>query len=194
MSGWILSIVTFLPLAIRAALSVVGGYVGVPEALGGHNRFERFLEPVFREGARNMLVVAEHGHSEELVLTTMSVIAAGLGFALAWLFYVRRPDLPQLAAQKLGGLYRTVFNKYYVDEIYRALFVEPLVAVSTTLFWRGVDVTTIDGAVNEGAASAQRVGDQVRRMQSGNIRSYAGWLAAGAAAVAVYMIVAGVRW
>jgi NADH-quinone oxidoreductase subunit L len=65
--------------------------------------------------------------------------------------------------------------------------VRPLIAMSTVLFWRGVDTDTIDATLNNSARGAQGVSDVMRRMQSGNIRSYAGWVAAGAAAVVIYM-------
>ena len=63
----------------------------------------------------------------------------------------------------------------------------------TLVLWRGIDANTIDAAVNDSAAVARNLSDGVRRMQSGNIRSYAAWVAAGAAAVLVYMVWMGVR-
>lgn len=120
--------------------------------------------------------------------TGISVFAALLGFALAWQLYYRRPDWPQKIATSIAGLYRVVVNKYYVDEIYAALVVKPLVLGSTDILWQGVDRKVIDDTVNNAAHGARHVSDEVRHMESGNLRSYAGWISAGAAVVIAYMI------
>ena len=201
--------VMLVPLVILAVLSVIGGYVGVPRALGGSNRFEHFLEPVFHStlpGAGNQTAVGERGASEsetegtepkeeastELAFTGISVLAAVLGFALAWQLYYRRPDLPQKITTSIAGLYQIVFNKYYVDEFYAALVVKPLILGSTDVLWKGVDRKVIDDTVNNAADGARYISDEARHMQSGNLRSYAGWIAAGAAVVIAYMIWRGV--
>jgi NADH-quinone oxidoreductase subunit L len=129
----------------------------------------------------------------ELALTLVSVAAAALGLFLAWLLYYRRPRLPQQITDALGGLYRAVLNKYYVDELYATLFVKPLVDGSTRILWHTIDQGVIDTSVDESADGARHVSDTVRRMQSGNIRSYAAWVATGAAGVIAYMIWMGVR-
>ena len=122
------------------------------------------------------------------MLTAASVGAALIGFLLAFIFYYWRRDLPQRVAARMGAVYRTVFNKYYVDELYNFLFVRPTVALSTKILWKQIDVGTIDYLVNGAADSARAVSDRARTMQSGYIRSYAGWVALGAAAVVLYMI------
>jgi NADH-quinone oxidoreductase subunit L len=118
---------------------------------------------------------------------------AGLGWLLAHLLYSRRPQLPARIAASLGGLYRAVANKYYIDELYAVLFVKPVVNGSTTILWHDIDQGVIDAAVNDSADAARHVSDNVRHMQSGNLRSYAGWVAAGAAVVIAYMVWMGVR-
>lgn len=111
-----------------------------------------------------------------------------LGLYLAWLLYYRNPQLPQQIAAALGGLHEAVVHKYYVDEIYAALFVKPLILGSTQVLWHGVDQNVIDATLDNSATGAREVSDSVRHMQSGNLRSYAGWIALGAAAVIAYMI------
>ncbi|HZZ14504.1 MAG TPA: NADH-quinone oxidoreductase subunit L [Candidatus Sulfotelmatobacter sp.] len=202
--------VMIIPLAILAILSVVGGYVGVPGSLGGNNRFDQFLAPVFHGSApatAEQTTVGEKGASEqttegpepkteastELLFTAISVLAALLGFGLAWLLYYKRRDLPAKVAGSLGGFYQTVVHKYYIDELYAAVLVKPLIAGSTRILWQGVDRNVIDAAVNDAGSVARHASDEVRHMQSGNIRSYAGWVAAGAAVVIALMIWAGVR-
>jgi NADH-quinone oxidoreductase subunit L len=128
-----------------------------------------------------------------LAFTAISVAAALLGLYLAWLLYHRRPELPQRIAAALGGFYDAVVNKYYVDELYALLFVWPLVRGSTNILWQAIDQNTIDATLNDSAYAARHVSDSLRHMQSGNLRSYAGWMALGAAVVIIYMIWMGVR-
>ncbi len=109
------------------------------------------------------------------------------------MLYVSKPYLPQKIADGLNGFYTAVLNKYYVDELYAKLFVKPLIDGSTSILWQGVDRKVIDDTVNNAADGARHVSDEVRHMQSGNLRSYAGWIAAGSAVVIAYMIWMGVR-
>jgi NADH-quinone oxidoreductase subunit L len=179
------------PLVILAILSVVGGWVGI----GG--RFEHFLAPVFQSGAATELAPGTGGEAgaagTETLLMLISVCAALFGLFFAWLLYLRRPQLPARIATSLGGLYRAVANKYYIDELYAALFVKPLIEGSATILWHGVDQGVIDASVNESAHAARELSDAARHMQSGNLRSYAGWIAAGGAVVIAYMVWMGVR-
>jgi NADH-quinone oxidoreductase subunit L len=202
--------VMLVPLMILAVLSIVGGWIGIPGSLGGSNRFDRFLAPVFHTTTPAVNANNETpgeaappekqtegpeprtGHGTELAFTAISVAAAVLGLWLAWFLYLRSPELPSRISASLGGLYDAVVHKYYVDELYATLFVKPLLGFSTFL-WRGVDQGVIDAAVNESAEGTRHLSDTVRHMQSGNLRSYAGWVAGGAALVITYMIWMGVR-
>ena len=179
--------VMLVPLMILALLSVVGGLVGIG------NRFEHFLEPVFGSGIAADSAGEAASRGTEFLLMGISVLVAFSGAILAWVLYVSQPSLPQKIADALGGLYEAVVNKYYVDELYAKLFVKPLVDGSTSILWQGVDRKVIDDSVNNAADGARHVSDEVRQMQSGNLRSYAGWIAAGSAAVIAYMIWMGVR-
>ncbi len=184
--------VMLVPLMILAVLSVIGGWIGWPESIGGTQRFDQFLAPVFGTHAEEAAVAAAE-HGKELLLAGVSVLAALLGLFFAWLLYQRRRDLPSKIASALGGLYTTVRDKYYVDEGYAAAFVQPLIKGSSYILWRGIDTGAIDATANESAETAQHVSDALRHMQSGNVRSYAGWVAAGAALVIAYMVYLGVR-
>ncbi|HEV2022238.1 MAG TPA: NADH-quinone oxidoreductase subunit L [Terriglobales bacterium] len=187
--------VMLAPLVILAVLSVVGGYVGVPHSLGGENHFERFLAPVVAApaGMEHEGAAAAAEVVTERMLTAASVGAAALGFFFAWLLYHKRRDLPEKIAAAFGGIYTAVANKYYVDEGCNALFVQPLVEGSRRLLWRGVDAGLIDGTVNHAAGDVRKVSDTLRHMQSGSVRSYAGWVAAGAALVLAYLVWVGAR-
>jgi NADH-quinone oxidoreductase subunit L len=170
------------PLIILAILSLVGGLVGIG------NRFEHFLAPVFAPALGSTEAVEGASHNTELLLMGLSVAVVLLGWWLAYLLYYKRPELPQKIADGLGGFYQTVVHKYYVDELYAVLFVKPLINGSTRILWQGVDRKIIDAAVNDAGEGASHVSDEVRHMQSGNLRSYAGWIAAGSAAVIAFMI------
>ncbi|MCL6506460.1 MAG: NADH-quinone oxidoreductase subunit L [Bryobacteraceae bacterium] len=154
-----------VPLGALALLSLAGGYFHVPA----------WLAPMFP--------ASEPGH--DTLLVAISVLAGLAGIAAAWWFYVARPGLADRVADRLGVFYRLVYNKYFVDEIYAAAVVRPVVEGSDKLAWRGVDVAVIDGIVNGVAARAQRTGAVLRRVQSGNVRSYAAWVLFGAVLVIV---------
>ena len=171
--------VMLAPLMILAVLSLVGGLVG------WGNHFEHFLAPVF--GTAEPATGAASGLTEYLLMG-VSVLVAFAGWGLAYLLYYERPELPQKIANSLGGFYQAVVHKYYIDELYAAVFVKPLIDGSTRILWQDVDRKIIDAAVNDAGDGARHVSDEVRHMQSGNIRSYAGWIAAGSAAVIAFMI------
>ncbi|HWP83637.1 MAG TPA: NADH-quinone oxidoreductase subunit L [Terriglobia bacterium] len=176
------------PLLLLALLSLAGGWIGIPALWGGEDRLGRFLAPVFQPGFPEAAHATEHAAAAEWFATGVSLAVSVAGIALAWLFYVRRPELPARCAAQFRGLYGLVANKYYVDELYNFLFVRPLVLGASEVLWKGVDVAAIDGAVNAVARRTRRLGDAARRMQSGNLRSYAGWVALGSVALIVFMV------
>jgi NADH-quinone oxidoreductase subunit L len=176
-SPWIMT----LPLGILALLSIIGGWVGVPLAFGGHNEFEHFLGPVFNPTEH----VAEHiaTRTPELGLAVTSVVVALLGFFVAYLFYYRKPGTGAALAKKYAPIYSLLDHKYWVDEIYGALIVTPLLVLSRIVLNGLVEVGIVQGTGATLSATTTGLSSLTRRMQSGNIRSYAGWLAIGAAAV-----------
>jgi NADH-quinone oxidoreductase subunit L len=175
-SPWVMT----LPLVILAILSVIGGWVGVPAALGGHNEFEHFLAPVFTTAAAEPVAVAA-SHTLELGLATVSVLTALVGFFFAWLFYYKKPGTAAALAERMPSFYSLLDHKYWVDEIYGNLIVAPLLGFSRIFLGTFVDGGIVQGTGSALAGSTRGLGWLSRRMQSGNIRSYAGWLALGAA-------------
>jgi len=147
--------VMWIPLVVLAVLSVVGGWIGWPAALGGSNRFEHWLEPVFEPAAR-ILAAEEAAHgvahsvSQEYLLMFLSVAMAGLGVWLAYTLFLKRQEIADRLAQSYGGVHRLLQNKYYVDEIYGALFVDGLAKGGGTALGR-FDSSVIDGGVNGSA-------------------------------------------
>ncbi len=130
-------------------------------------------------------VSAAEAHSLEITLAIVAVVAALIGFLVAWWLYIRQPGKPAEIAKSLKPLYTTLYNKYYVDEAYGAVIVKPLLALSTNVLWKIVDVEAIDGTVNGIAHGATATGDVTRRTQSGNTRSYAVWVVVGALTVLI---------
>jgi NADH-quinone oxidoreductase subunit L len=159
------------PLVILALLSIGGGFIAVPTFLG------KFFPTVEAP--------------EDFVLVAISVAAGLIGILIAYFMYVAKPALADSFASSLGGLYKAVYNKWYVDEIYDATVVHPVVNGSRTVLWRGADVGLIDGMVNGIGTAARNVGGVLRLLQSGNIRSYATWVLFGGVLVIVAMSVAG---
>jgi len=123
----------------------------------------------------------------------ISVLVAALGAFLAWVLYLKSPSLPDRIANSLGGLYRLVADKYRIDELYDWALIAPLIAMSRNWLWKGVDQGFIDTVINDSAHATSDAGGALRRMQSGNLRSYAAWLTAGAAVVVAYMVWLGVK-
>jgi NADH-quinone oxidoreductase subunit L len=154
-----------VPLAALAVLSVVGGFIRVPVWL------EKFFPAVEAP--------------EEFSLVAISVVAGVGGIAIAYLMYVAKPELAESVSSSLGGLYRLVYNKYFVDEIYDAAVVKPVVNGSRVVLWRGVDAGLIDGAANGVGSRSQGFGGWLKLFQSGNIRSYATWVVFGSVILVV---------
>src|SRR5579885_1325690 len=166
--------VMWIPLGVLAVGSLAAGFVNVPQ----------FLAPV--------LPAAEEGPGDTW-LVYVSVTAGLIGIALAYLFYVARPALADAVAGALGSLYRLVYNKYFVDEIYDAAIVTPVVEGARAVLWRGVDAGLIDGVVNGVGRRSRGIGAVLRLFQAGNIRAYAAWVLLGSVLVILYVGIGGGR-
>jgi NADH-quinone oxidoreductase subunit L len=165
------------PLAILAVLSAGAGVVlGVPPEGG---LFAGFLEPVF-EPANRILGVEHHGLAAiDYILMAVSLAVALSGIALAYLFYMVKPkELPQRAGAAAGPLYRAIYYKWYVDEIYNAVIINPLINGSRWL-WRTVDAGMIDATVNGVGRLWELAGRAIRPAQTGGVHNYAAAMFAG---------------
>ena len=183
------------PLVALAILSVGGGWLAAPALFGGADYFKEFLLPVFG-GNAPLEAGPTAEHSVELQLTGVVIGIAGIGFLLAWWFYIRRRQAPDRLAGTFPALYNLLLNKFYVDELYSFLFVRPLVWISTKVLWNVFDDGAIDGSVNSVAHTARDFGARVRQLTSGNTRSYAAWVIVGAVlflALLLWPLLAGVR-
>jgi NADH-quinone oxidoreductase subunit L len=161
-----------VPLVILGLLSVVGGLLNLPAFAGGHHALETWLEPVMAAAQAVMPVEMPHGTTEWLLIAA-AVTVAVVGLLLGWRSTLARPIPTAAAARPETGFARVLFRKYYVDEIYDALIVRPLVGISRWVLWKGVDQGLIDGVGANGSASLARgLGWIGSRLQSGQLGFY----------------------
>jgi len=166
-----------VPMVILGALSLCGGWIGI-------ERFGSFLAPAL--GALHLDSRIPH---LEIYLSIVAVLVALEGWLIADKYYRRKPVRPAQLAAAMPGAYKVLYNKYYVDEIYEAVFVKPLLEGSRWVLGVFVDKAIVGGAAWLLAGTSLLAGAILQRWQSGNLRSYAAWLAAGAAAVLLFIVV-----
>jgi len=156
-----------VPLVILAVFSALAGFAGLPVLLGERaNLFGRFLGGVLGPAAHHLAL------STEAALVLAATISALAGLVLAFLFYRRSPGAPARLALRFPGLYRLLLGKYYVDEVYDAAVVRPLVGGAGWVY-EHFDLRVIDGALNGSAAAAGLAGKGLNILQSGLVRDYA---------------------
>ncbi len=160
-----------VPLMILAFLAIIGGYIGLPHALGGGAWFEKFLHPVFA-GGHGEAATVHHSLGLEYGLMIASVVAAGIGIYIAYTLYIADPERPKKLAAKFPGVYNTLFNKYYVDEFYSAVIVQPLIAIGR-FFWQVTDLRGVDGFANGLATAIGWLSSKIRVIHTGFLRNYA---------------------
>jgi NADH-quinone oxidoreductase subunit L len=155
------------PLAVLGVLSVVvGAGVGFPPE---RNPFRHFLNPVFAVSLGEAR--AEATLTETLILIGVSLLFALVGIYIAWMMYQRRAWSPERIAAAFGALYTGSFHKWYVDEIYDVLFVQPSLRLANFLW--GFDAFVIDGIVNGLGYVTRGIGRAIRGSESGIVGNYA---------------------
>jgi NADH-quinone oxidoreductase subunit L len=202
-----------VPLMILAGFSLIGGWIGWPEVFGGENRFEKFLAPILKSvlPETGEVNIAHHALLKEGLLMAASIAIAAAGIFLAYLFYYAKKFAPELVAKKMAWFYQLLSHKYYVDEIYDALFVNRTKDLGTALgvfdakvidgigvdgagwlarfgstlsmWW---DKWIIDGLLNLGAKFTQLLSYPVRLLQTGMFSSYAMLILVGLAILLAY--------
>jgi NADH-quinone oxidoreductase subunit L len=153
-----------IPLIILAVLSVVGGFVGIPEVFANNaHALEHFLSPVIvrsSEESHNL------SHGAELMLMAVSVGVALIAIIYAWTRFSKKPEIAEPE-----GTGRFLANKWYMDEAYDAIIAKPLLAIAG-VFKNVVEKSGIDGVVNGVGRGVQYAGRQIRLMQSGQVGNY----------------------
>jgi NADH-quinone oxidoreductase subunit L len=165
------------PLVILALLSIGGGWIGI-------ERFAAFLSPAVGPRAAESTIP-----NLELMLSAAALAVALLGWYVADRLYRQKPGQAAELAEALPVGYKTLAHKYYVDEIYDATVVKPLFGFSKYVLGVVVDVVLLGGLAWLLGGIAMFSGAILQRWQSGNLRSYAAWLAAGAAALLLFVLV-----
>ncbi len=179
------------PLWALVFFSVVAGIAGLPQVWGDiigieeSNSLANFLKPVLAVGEPHSIE-----HSTELWMAFWAVAIALGGAGLAWWLYIQKPDVPGWLATQFSGFYRTLLNKYYIDEFYDAVIVRPLVAVSDRVLFQIVDARLIDGIGINGTARGIRAlaANGLKYAQSGLTQSYVFFMIAGAVAIVGYLL------
>ncbi len=168
------------PLKALAVLSFAGGWVGIP-IIAGANVFDGFLSPVFGGGGE-----AHHEIIFELAMMAVSLAIAVLGIYMAYNFFVLSSRGAYAYAERWPGLYRLVLNKYYIDELYDFLIVQPIRRLSVRL-WKDFDDGLVDASVNGAGGFVRLIGSAARQLQTGYVKSYAVMMLAGALVLALYL-------
>ncbi len=178
-----------IALIVLAIGSLLAGYLNVPAALGGSAFLEHFLEPSLHVPAMDGAhAAAEHAdHSVETMLMIVSSLIALAGIGIAAFLYLKRPELPDTFATRFPGVYQFFVNKGYIDEVYDAMVVQPIKALSEHVLWKG-DARVIDGAVNGTGQIVAETGALMRVMQTGSVRTYAVSVLFGAVMIVGYYL------
>jgi NADH-quinone oxidoreductase subunit L len=174
-----------IPLVVLAILSVVGGFIGVPEVLGGHHWLAQFLSPVL-EASNAKTEGLSLDHSTEYFLMAISVAGALIAAIMAYTKYVKNSHVPIVdESTERGALANLSYNKFYIDEIYDAIITRPLNAMSA-FFYKVVDKSGIDALVNGLGSTATEASKGFRLLQTGNIGFYIFMMVTGIVALLVY--------
>jgi NADH-quinone oxidoreductase subunit L len=185
-----------IPLWILAVLSIVGGFVGIPSVLfgvhiGDHiHALENWLEPVFAN-AYAKYSLHEASHATEGILQAVSFAVAICGILLARHVYINRVGLADRVANSMKPIYKLLWNKWYLDNIYEWGIVIPLQKVSRSFLLRFVDMGVIDGAINGAGRLTAATAQRIRRMQNGVAQNYAMVFVLGIVAVLAWILFKG---
>jgi NADH-quinone oxidoreductase subunit L len=173
-----------MPLIVLAFLSVVAGYANFPEIFGGKHFMQTYLAPVF---AGSVARSAHHhlDHNTELILMGVSVLCVLLSIGYAYITYISKKVVPVSEETQLSPLHKLIYNKYYLDEIYDALIVKPLYALSS-FGYKVIEVSGIDKIVNSFGQGALFSGKLISRIQTGHTTTYLFMMVLGIIAILAY--------
>lgn len=186
-SPWVIT----LPLVVLATLATVGGFVGIPHVIDKFhigNKLDQFLAPVFHHTQQTYDISAHGSASTEIGLMVLSVILGLTGIGVATLLYMKRPELPARFTARFSKLHRWVYNKWYIDELYDFLFINPCKAFGR-FCWKGLDVSIVDGVVNGFGYVTRGISSGSRYLlQTGLTQNYAAWMVVGVVVFVGYFV------
>jgi len=160
------------PLLVLGVLSLAGGLINLPELVGGDHPLETYLEPLLKAGQELRPLAMPHGQTEYLLIG-LAVAIALVGLVVGWRATLSSRTVPAREAGPEHGFMKVLFNKYYVDELYNAAIVRPLVGFSRSVLWKATDQGLIDGGMVNGTARLQRaLGWLGSRLQTGQVGVY----------------------
>jgi NADH-quinone oxidoreductase subunit L len=175
-----------IPLIILAALSVAGGFIGIPESLGGHHWLEHFLAPVF-EKSTALRIDAPLTSQTEWILMSVSVASALLALLYAYSKYIKKGELPVADTEERPALVDISYHKFYFDELYDTLIRKPLDSLSVFTY-KVIDLMAIDGLVNGIGKGAVESGKALRLLQTGNVGFYIFMMVVGIISILMYLV------
>jgi NADH-quinone oxidoreductase subunit L len=176
-----------IPLVILAILSTVGGFIGVPESLGGHHWLEHFLAPVFKASA-SLTTATPLTNNTEWILMSLSVGGAVLALIYAYVKYIKNADMPVPDTEERPALVDLSYHKFYFDELYDLIIRKPLDALSV-FFYKVVDRLGIDGIVNGFGKGSIEASKGLRLLQTGNVGFYIFMMVVGIISILMYIVV-----
>ena len=160
------------PLVVLGILTVIGGVLNFPEWAGGHHWLESWLMPITAAAHMYVHPVLPHG-TTEYVLIGLALTTAFVGLLAGYRITMARPIVPARDAPEERGFWKVLYHKYYVDELYDAVVVRPLIVFSQRFLWKGVDARVIDGGFVNGSAGVSRFLGQIgSRFQTGQLGFY----------------------
>jgi len=164
-----------IPLVILGILSTIGGFIGIPALFAGEggNQFENWLKPVFAPAQLKLISFNSYGSSLEVSFMLITLAGAVVAIWFARYLYLKNLSLAHSFSQKFKGLYNLLLNKYFVDEVYDAAIVTPLIVSSEKFLWKIADNKIIDGTVNGTANLINLISKGIRKIQTGVVQFYA---------------------
>ncbi len=179
-----------VPLMVLALLSIIGGFIGIPEIFSGEhgNKFHNWLAPVFKDADRKLATFNMHTHFEEILLMVISVILVLAAIWFARYIYLKKPSIAVQTSQRFKGIYNLLWNKYFVDEAYDTVIVNPILNTSRSFLWKIADNKIIDGTVNGVAKIIDIISINIRKLQTGVAQFYALVMVLGIVAALFWII------
>jgi NADH-quinone oxidoreductase subunit L len=175
------------PLIILAVLSIIGGFVGVPESLGGHHMLEHFLAPVF-EASNAIASHADLSKQTEWTLMAISVAGALAALVYAYIKYVKNAEVPVADGEERPAVVDLSYHKFYIDELYDMIIRKPLDALSI-FFYKVIEKLGIDGLINGLGKGTIEASNGLRLLQTGNVGFYIFMMVVGIISILTYLIV-----